>query len=65
MSQADLAKLVHTTQPHLSAIENGDDSASMELSLRIFKETGICIGKLKNATPKQARTIADIASVGA
>lgn len=62
ISQTVLAKRVGTTQPHLSAIESGTEGASLELSIRIFNETGVCVGKLKNATPKQARTIAEVGS---
>lgn len=62
ISQTEFAAKVGTTQPHLSAIENGDDGVSLELSISIFKETGICVGKLKNATPKQAKTIAEVVS---
>lgn len=62
MSQAEFAKLVDTSQPHISAIEKADENGSLELAIKIFNVTGLCVGRLKNATPKQARTIAQVAA---
>jgi transcriptional regulator with XRE-family HTH domain len=56
-SQAKLAQMLATTQPTISAIENGDEKISLELSARIFALTSIGVGKLKNATEKQARAV--------
>lgn len=47
MSQTTLALRVGTTQPHLSAIENGVEGVSLSLALRIFDRTGVRVGPLK------------------
>jgi DNA-binding XRE family transcriptional regulator len=57
INQANFAKLVNTTQPHISAIERGEDCGSLELSTRIFKKTGVATGKLKSATPDQLEAL--------
>lgn len=50
ISQVKFAKMVRTTQPHLSAIENDATNVSQVLALRIFDETGIKVGPLKAMT---------------
>lgn len=57
ISQIDFAKRVGIKQPHLSAIENGE-GVSLEVAVKIFNETGVRVGKLKNATARQVQTIA-------
>lgn len=64
VTQAILAKRLNIKQPHLSAIENGEKKVSLELAIRIFLETGVRVGKLRNATPRQALVLAKIALGG-
>jgi transcriptional regulator with XRE-family HTH domain len=61
MSQIELAKLVGTTQPHLSAIENGEEGVSLELAARIFRVTGITVGKLQTVPPDQIEAVVSFA----
>lgn len=65
LSQAKLADLLGTTQPHVSEIENNEDKVSLELAGKIFAATGVRIGKLKDATDQQAETVAGLASAAA
>lgn len=57
VSQSELASRLATTQSHVSDIEHDEDGVGLELAAKIFAVIGVRLGKLKDATPQQARTI--------
>lgn len=63
LNQVALARRLRTTQSHISEIENNEDGVSLETAARIFVKTGVRVGKMKTASDKQARAIAE--AVGA
>lgn len=65
ISQVVLAEKLGIKQPHLCAIETETAAPSLELAVKIFKETGIFIGPLAKATPRQARAIAELVEANA
>jgi transcriptional regulator with XRE-family HTH domain len=41
MTQAELAEKLHTSQPRVAKVENGDASVSIELLIRAMLATGV------------------------
>jgi transcriptional regulator with XRE-family HTH domain len=60
VSQSELAERLSTTQSHVSDIENAEDGVSIDVAARVFATTGVLIGRMKTATPRQARAIAEV-----
>ncbi len=61
ISQVELAERLGTTQSHVSEIENSEDLVTLDLAAKVFAVTGVRIGRLKDATDQQARTVAKVA----
>ena len=56
-----MADRLGTTQSHVSDMERDEDKITLELAARIFTATGVRVGKMKDATAQDAKTIARVA----
>lgn len=57
LNQAALAGKLGVSQPFLSRLESGEEKPSLEMSLLIFRITGLQIGVLENATSDDVEAV--------
>lgn len=62
ISKVAFGKRVDCSDAHINRICKGDLRVSTELAVRIFKESGIRVGPLRNATMKDATVVARVLS---
>lgn len=62
ISKVAFAKRVDCSDAHINRICKGDLRVSTELAVRIFRESGIRVGPLRNATAKDAAVVARVLS---
>ena len=63
MTQAELANLIHSSQPRIAKAESGDRSVSIELLLRAMLATGATPQEIGNTIADSAVSIEESASV--
>lgn len=59
-TKAEFARRVECSDVHIHRICNDDPRVSPDLAVRIFKETGVRIGPLRNASESDAQAVARV-----
>jgi len=62
VSKAAFARRMECSDVHIHRICNDDPRVSPDLAVRIFRETGVRIGPLRNATEDDAEAVARVLS---
>lgn len=60
ITKAAFARRVDCSDVHIYRICNDDPRVSPDLAVRIFKETGVRIGPLRNASEGEAEVVARV-----